>query len=126
MNQSSINDTPKKNFVPRVASLIKISGSPEATDLDYQKKVRQNDVSSSKKRDRMQESTKRVYDGRVDAPAGLDSPGPIKYASTWAVEDSRSIKSKLYSIPKQKRELKFNSANGEGICPTTYSPNSLG
>ena len=74
----------------------------------------------------MTESALRVYDGMIDAPAGMDSPGPIIYSSTWSVDENKKQSSKQYSIPKQKRVLKFNSANGVGVGPAKYSPNGAG
>lgn len=65
----------------------------------------------------------RQYDPAVKSPKGKDSPGP-KYKSQWAIDDSRFNNARVYSIPKEKRELKFNSANWRAkVGPADYATN---
>ena len=92
--------------------MIKMNHSPASNAGPTSPLTYQTTLSSAYRRDRMQESRMRLYDQEITAPSGLDSPGD-KYSCQWGFEqESRIKRSKQYSIPKEKRELKFNSANG--------------
>ena len=57
---------------------------------------------------------------------GRDSPGPgyNKNFNLAKIQHSRIKSSKKFSVPKEKRELKFNSANGAGSNKMYEEPKS--
>lgn len=64
------------------------------------------------KRERFHDQQKRIYDPAVDTVVGRDSPGS-KY-NTNQQSSSKIRKSNFFAMPKEKRVLIFNSANGQG------------
>lgn len=79
------------------------------------------------KRERFNDQQKRVYDPEAEMVVGRDSPGS-KYNTLVTIgnpeqrQNSQIKKSKFYSMPKQERKLKFNSANGQGADVGSCSP----
>ena len=63
----------------------------------------------------MQESSLRLYDAWNDAPVGMDSPGH-KYASLWAVEDSRMLASGSMLMGDAGRDNADSGASQTSRC----------